>query len=247
MTKRLALIFALVSATAGLSLPASAREIIQCENIGRPPGYLTVESGISVSNCPTRRAVRFSTPYEGLAIEKPPELVTVEPRYVVTKVFKLGNTQTFQISPLVDGIIGCSFVPYDAYNYFTRPADASGCSVTPGSTSSNAIRYYQYMYVELARPAGQAGNLRVSINKNMTSPTLYYAIRTTSRLNGGTRTVMKTALTKSGSYQLADLAPDMVADARAGASFVFEVEMFMLSKSVSMYSIQATGQEMLKN
>ena len=27
----------------------------------------------------------------------------------------------------------------------------------------------------------------------------------------------------------------------------FKVEMFMLSKSVSMYSLQATGQEMLKN
>lgn len=247
MKKRLALVFALTAATTGLSLPASSGEIIQCENIARPPGYLTVEQGISTGNCPTRRAVRFSTPYEGLIIEKPPELVTVDPRYVVTRVLKVGSSDKFQISPLIDGIIGCAFLPFDAYNYFTRPAASSVCRVNAGSTSDNAIQYRQYMYVELARPAGRAGNLRVSINQSLTSPTVYYAIRTTSRLNGGSRTVLKTPITKSGAFQLADLAPDMVADARAGASFVFEVEMFMLSKSVSMYSIQATGQEMLKN
>lgn len=247
MKMRSVQVFALAAVTLGLSLPSLAREITQCENISRPAGYLTVEAKIPSAICPTRRAYRFSTPYEGMTILNAPELATVEPRYVATRVNKLGTNLTFQIAPLVDGIIGCAFPPFAAYNYFTKPADYSGCNVTAGSTSSNAIRYYQYMFVELARPAGKAGILRVSVNKDVTSPTVYYAIRTTSRLNGGTRTVMKTGITKSDSYHLADVAPDMVADAKAGANFVFEVEMFMLSKSVAMYSIQATGQEMLKN
>jgi len=58
---------------------------------------------------------------------------------------------------------------------------------------------------------------------------------------------MKTGFLKSGSYKLKDLVPDMVDDAKAGANFDFEVELFQATTSRAKYTIQATGQEMTMN
>lgn len=248
MKKRLALVFALAAATIGLSLPTSAATKTQCENIARPPGYLTVEINIANGSCPTRRAVRYSTPSNGLTILRPVELPTISPDYVVTNVIGFAGSWSFKISLLADKMVACTMPNITKYNYFTKPyANIPACRYTESASVGNSVTYHQFMYVELARPAAKPGNLRVSLNSNFTGPSLNYAIRVTSKLNGGSRTVMTTGYTKSGSYLLKDLAPDMVADARAGAEFVLEVELFQAATSVSKYSIQATGQELIMN
>lgn len=248
MKKRLALAFALATSILGLSQPTFAATKLQCENIGRPPGYLTVEVNIPDGSCITGRSVRYSTPSDGLSILKPQELLTVSPPYVVTTVNGFAGTWSFKISLLRDKLVACTMPTNSIYNYFSQPAGNVGsCRYNESANVANSVTHHQFMYVELARPAGKPGNLRVNLNTLFTGPGLNYAIRVTSKLNGGARTVMTTGYTKSGSYQLKTLAPDMVADAKAGADFVFEVELFQMSTSVSKYSIQATGQELIMN
>lgn len=248
MKKRLSLAFTLATVTFGLSLSTSAATKTQCENIARPAGYLTVQTGLIDGRCPTGKAVKYSTPSDGLSILNTQELNTITPRYVVTSVTKLSTASTFKISLLKDNIIACTMPTVTIYNYFSLPYGAIGaCRYNEGTGMANSVQFYQFMYVEIARPAGRAGNLRVSLNSKFTGPALNYAIRATSKLNGGSRTVVSTGYVKSGSYTLKDLAPDMVKDAEAGANFNFEVELFESTTSVAKYSIEATGQEMTKN
>lgn len=248
MKKRLALAFTLATVTFGASLPTSAATKTQCENIARPAGYLTVQTGLIDGKCPTARAVKYSTPNDGLSILFTQELNTISPRYVVTSVTNLGTASTFKISLLKDNMIACTMPTVTIYNYFSQPNGAIGaCRYNEGAGMGNSVKFLQFMYVEIARPAGKPGNLRVSLNSKFTGPALNYAIRVTSKLNGGSRTVVTTGYLQSGSYTLKDLVPDMVADAKAGANFDFEVELFQATTSVAKYNIQATGQEMTMN
>lgn len=248
MKKHLALAFALAASTLGLSLPASAATKVQCENIARPAGYLTTEVNILDGSCLTGRAIRYSTPSNGLTIIRPAELPTISPAYVITTVNKFGNASTFRITLLGDRLIACTMPTIVQYDYFTIPyQNIPNCRYNEPITQANSVTYHQYMFVEFARPAGKPGNLRVSLNSQYRGSGLNYVIRVTSRLNGGARTVMKTGFVKSGSYQLKDLVPDMVSDAASGANFTFEVELFVGVQTVSKYSIQATGQELIMN
>lgn len=248
MKKRLALLFTLGASILGLAQPALAATKLQCENIARPAGYLTTEVDILNGSCLTRRAIRYSTPSNGLTIIRPAELPTISPAYVVTTVNKLGTAATFKITRLADRLVACTMPTIVQYDYFTIPyQNIPSCRYNEPANQPNSVTYYQYMFVELARPAAKPGNLRVSLSSQYKGSGLNYAIRITERFNGGTSTVMKTGFTKSGSYQLKDLVPDMVRDAAAGANFTFEVELFVGLQSVSKYSIQATGQEMTMN
>lgn len=248
MKVRLFACMAIGAATLVSSVTASAATITQCENISRPAGYLTVETAIPHGGCPTRKAIRYRTPENGLVITHPVQLLDVSPAFVVTRANdQFGFTPTYEISQLVDGIVACTMPSITRFDYFTKPAGNIGSCSRTSPNLANAVKYYQHMYVEIARPAGQPGNLRVSLNKNFTGPAINYAIRITSRLHGGTKTVMKTGFTASGSYLLKTLVPEYVADAQAGASFTFDVRLFQASQLISEYSLQATGQEMLKN
>lgn len=248
MKVRLFTCMAIGAAALAASFTASAATITQCENISRPAGYLTVEFNIANGSCPTRKAIRYRTPEKGLVITHPVQLLDVSPAFVVTRANEqLGTTPTYQISELVDGVVACTMPTVTRFDFFSKPAGKVGSCTKTDPSIDNAVKFHQHMFVEIARPAGKAGNLRVSLNQNFTGPGLNYAIRITSRLHGGTKTVMKTGFTASGSYLLQTLAPEYVADAQAGANFTFDVRLFQASKLLSEYSLQATGQEMLKN
>lgn len=248
MSMRLLARLALVSSAVVAASAASAATKTQCDNISRPAGYVTVESGILDSSCPTRRAVRYQTPSPGMWIPKPQELHGWEPPYVVTSVRGAGSTESFHIQLAKDGLTACAAPPIRPYNFFTKPnGTIAGCPSTSSPSVGNSVKFYQHMWVELAKPVGKPGVLRVNLNSNWTAPARNYAVKTTSHLNGGSQTVMKTGLTSTSSFELKDVAPGFVADAKQGAYFTFVVELFQGSTSMSKYSITATGQEMIKN
>lgn len=248
MSMRLLARLALVSVSVFAASAASAATKVQCENISRPAGYVTIESGILNGSCPTRRAVKYQTPEPGLWIPKPQELHGWEPPYVVTSVRKVGTIEQYQIQLATDGLAACAAPPIRPYNFFTKPnGTIGGCPSTSSPSVGNSVKFYQHMWVELARPVGKPGELRVRLNSNWTAPSRNYAVKTTSHLNGGSQTVMKTGLTTTKNFLLKDVAPDFVADAKQGANFTFVVELFQGSTSMAKYSITATGQEMIKN
>lgn len=232
----------------GASQSSMADTITQCESLARPAGYLTVQANIQSGGCPTRYVKRYSTPETGLAIIDPTELLTVSPRYVVTRVNKIGPVDAqFIITELTDNLIACTMPDIIAYNFFTESNGIAGvCRYNEPSGTPNSVRFLQRMYVEIAKPAGSPGQLRVSLNSRNPNA-VNYVVRITSELNGGSRTIMKSGNTKSAVFLLRDLAPELIADAQAGANFTFEVELFQGVASVSKYSVKATGKEMLMN
>jgi hypothetical protein len=248
MIVRCAARLALASVVFAGATAANAATKTQCENISRPAGYVTIESGIVNGSCPTGRAVKYQTPEPGMWIPKPQELHDWQPPYVVTSVTKVGSIEKYQIQLAKDGLAACAAPPIRPYNFFTKPnGTIAGCPSTSSPSVGNSVKFYQHMWVELARPVGKPGELRVNLNTNWTAPSRNYVVKTTSHLNGGSQTVMKSGLTTTNSFQLKDVAPDFVADAKQGANFTFVVELFQGSTSMSKYSISATGQEMIKN
>ena len=248
MKTRMVARLAIISAAMGVAATATAATKTQCENISRPAGYLTVQEAIPTGGCPTGKAIKYETPYSGMTIPKPQELHGWEPPYVVTSVTKIGTIQQYKIELLKDGMVGCAAPPIRPYNFFTKDnGTVAGCSVTSSPGVSNSVKFFQHMFVELARPVGKPGELRVNLSTNWTAPSRNYAIKTTSYLNGGNSTVMKTGLTTTGQFQLKDIAPNFVNDAKQGANFTFVVELFQGTTSMASYSITATGKEMIQN
>lgn len=237
----------LSSAAALLALCASAQAATKqvCESITNVPvGYLTIATGIADSSCPSRKANKFSTPYNGLMIVKPAELQKFSPPYVVDMHNVVGALTSYRITLLKDNTVGCASPALRFMNYITKPAGVvSGCAKT-GPGVDNAVKYYQVMYVEFARTPGSPGVVRVQLNPN-NGPSTYISIKTTVSLNGGTQSVVKSPITSGGSFNLNYLAPDYVALAAQGANFTFEVQTFQGQTAIAAETLTATGAELI--
>lgn len=247
MSKHLFARAAIVVSALASTAPTFAATKTLCENIVRPDGYLTVQVDILNGSCPTGKAIKYSTPSNGLVILKGNQLQGLVPPYAGVSVTTQGSVTKTKIMAVVDGLVACASPPVRPYQFFHKPATKMASCPMTGPDVGNSVKYHQHMWVELAKPAGKPGVVRVNLNTNWTAPARNYAIKVTSNLHGGTTNAMKTGLTASGSYTLQQIAPDLVAQAKQGATFTFTVELFQASTSISRYSIQATGQEMIKN
>lgn len=240
-----ALACGVIGVSAFIALPANAATKTQCENIARPAGYLTVETRIPHSGCPTRYANKYSTPAKGVAILYPLELETISPPFLITTVNQTINSKNYIIGPVFDGMIACSVGPFRPYNYFSVSYRMIPNCEKNINQLPNSVEIGKIMYTEIARPSGRMGEVRVRINPKNPERALTYAVHTTSVLHGGRTTVGKTLLSGSNSYTLKDLAPEFVDAARQGATFTFLIEAFTGKISVASETLTATGAEML--
>lgn len=220
-----------------------------CSNVNLvASGYLLIKKNIQMGSCPTGKGSTWSTPKENLVILHSEQLIGFEPPYAVVKRdAMLGAEPRYTIKAVVDGLGGCVTPVIRPYGFFTKGAGSSGACAPTGPGINNYLKYYQHMWVELAKPAGKPGELRVKLNTSYVGASRNYAITTTSKLHGGTTTYVKSALQTSKTYTLKDLGPEFVSQAKQGATFTFKVEMFLGSQSNSKYTLSATGQEMIKN
>lgn len=221
-----------------------------CDNLNlRGQGYLLIEEGIIAgSACPTGKYARWATPYNGLVIIAGNQLDGLNPPYAGVRVDAVpGKQSRVTIKQVVDGLVACSAPVIRPYGFFTKPYGRIGICNQPHSTVPDSVTYYQHVWVEVARPAGKPGELRVKLNNNYVGAGRNYAITTTSNLHGGTTTVIKNALTASKNYTIGELGPDFLAQAKQGATFTFKVEVFEGITSSARYTLTATGQEMVKN
>ena len=220
-----------------------------CSNVNlQASGYLITQTDIPMGNCPTKKGTTWSTPKNGLVILMPQQLQGLNPPYAVVKHdAPTGAKGRYTIKEVVDGLVACASPVLRPYGFFTKGyGKIGGCPAT-GPDVNNAITYYQHMWVELAKPAGKPGELRVKLNTKYTGQARYYAITTTSSLHGGKTTLVKTPLKTTKTYTLKELGSDFVSQAKQGATFSFKVEAFEGGVSVAKYTVAATGQEMIKN
>ncbi|MBD9416700.1 hypothetical protein IB234_19220 [Pseudomonas sp. PDM16] len=228
---------------------ASADTKVVCENLNlRGQGYLLIEDGIIAgSSCPNGKYARWSTPYNGLVIIAAHQLEGLIPPYAGVKVQAVpGKQSKVTIKQVVDGLVACSAPVVRPAGFFTKPYGRLNICNQSG-TVPDSVTYYQHVWVELARPAGKPGELRVKLNSNYVGVGRNYTITTTSSLHGGTTTIIKNALTASKNYTIGELGPDFLAQAKQGATFTFKVELFEGIASAARYTMTATGQEMVKN
>lgn len=243
----------MLAVTAALLLGAgqvSADTKTVCSNVNlRGQGYLLIEEGIIAgSACPTGKYSKWSTPYNGLVIVAGHQLEGLNPPYAGVKLDPFaGRPARITIKQVVDGLVACSAPVIRPYGFFTKPYGRIGICDQPHSTVPDSVTYYQHVWVEVARPAGKPGELRVKLNNNYVGVGRNYAITTTSNLHGGTTTILKNALTASKNYTIGELGPDFLAQAKQGATFTFKVEVFEGITSAARYTLTATGQEMVKN
>lgn len=89
---------------------------------------------------------------------------------MVTSVNTAGTIQLYQIQLAKDGLAACAAPPIRPYNFFTKPnGTIAGCSSTSSPSVGNSVKFYPHMWVELARPVGKPGELRVNPNTNWTA------------------------------------------------------------------------------
>lgn len=247
MKSRIISVIALAASLVAGSAAADTKTV--CNNLNLvSSGYLLVEKNIIMGKCPTGKGSTWSTPYDGLVILHSEQLIDFNPPYaVVTRDGAFGAQPKYIIKAVKDGLSACVTPVVRPYGFFTLgDGNSSSCgSVSPDM--NNRLTYNQHMWVELARPAGKPGELRVKLNSKYKGPGRYYAITTTSTLHGGTTSFVKTPLQQGKSYSIKELGPEFASQAKQGATFSFKVEAFVGPKSVAKYTLKATGKEMIKN
>lgn len=230
-----------------LATQVKADVITQCESVGGPYGYLSIEKNILDSGCPTRNAIKWSTPYDGLVILLPNQLdgLPGDPYRVSQYVGEQLSGYKYMIKKVTDGGVFCVIrtVPYNYFRVVT--GFSSGCG--PGSFSSpNQWRFYSVFTSGVTVPSlGAAGSLNIVINMNNPTVNKNYVVRTTALLNGVSTTITKSGYTASGSYKLVDLAPTLVAQAKQGASLSFETEVFGGLGSIAKHTVTVSGPQMV--
>lgn len=241
-------VLALASAVGAINAQAATQTL--CETIARPAGYLSVQADIPNSRCPTGKAIKWSTPSDGLAILLAPQLDDITPPYRVTRVNKNGanQLQSLTIAQVKDGGTFCSIrsVPY---NFFSVVGGfLSNCNTSGTSTLPNTWKLYKVFEPSLVVPAsGNAAKVSVAINSRLSKPTLNYVVRTTANLNGQVTTISQPGFTQSGQYTLKQLAPSLVEKAEQGASFSFQVVVFDGPTAIADGTTTATGAQMIGN
>lgn len=241
------------SALAGLGLlamigsgSAKADTIQQCENIGRPANYLTVQTNVDDLSCYTKKAIRYSTPAQGLTILKPQELSSFKlPYWAVTTVNESAAGNSYIINQVRDGLVACADGPRPSYDYFSVANGKIGNCGHLSESVGNSVRYGKVFFLTINTTDSVN---RVSVQLNSSNPSasvLNYIVRTTATLNGNTSSASKQGYTTNGIFRLEDVAPSLVSQAQQGASFRFEVEVFAGQTSVSKETVTADGSRLV--
>ena len=225
---------------------AKADTIQQCENIGRPANYLTVQTNIADLSCYTKKAIRYSTPAQGLTILKPQELSSFKlPYWAVTTVNESASGDSFVINQVRDGLEACVDGPRPSYDYFSvANGKTPNCGRLSQSTG-NSVKYGKVFFLSVIS-GSPVDRLSVQLNSgNPSASVVNYIVRTTATLNGNTTSVSKQGYTTNGVFRLEDVAPSLVSQAQQGASIKFEVEVFAGQTSVSKESVTIAGSRLV--
>lgn len=221
---------------------AMAAEIVQCNNISRPDGYLTVETEIPNPSCMTYKATKYQTPVNGLAIMYPAELTQIDEQYGVSKLEGTMYSPRYVINRIVDKGVYCAY-RMNSYNYVAISNGYLGiCAGNYGV--SNTVKMHKLLKAEVKGSSGSPAKLTINLNPEV-GGVFNYAVRTTAKLNGVSTKVVKTGLTGNKGYTLSELAPSLVTKAQQGATFSFETEVFGGPTSLAMETVTATGAQLI--
>ncbi|WAD26665.1 hypothetical protein OS670_20065 [Pseudomonadaceae bacterium T75] len=221
---------------------AMADTVVQCNNISRPAGYLTVETDIPNPTCVTYKANKYQTPQNGLTIVYPAELPTLDAQFGVTSVTGTMYSPRYVIGQIVDKGVYCAY-KMSSYNYVAVSNGYLGVCAG-GSGVPNSVKMHKLLKAEVKGSAGSPAKLTINLNPAV-SGTFNYAVRTTATLNGASTKVVKTGLTGNKGYTLSELAPTLVTKAQQGATFSFETEVFGGPNSMAMETVTATGAQLI--
>lgn len=223
---------------------AMAAQIVQCNNISRPAGYLTVETEIPYAGCVTSKATKYQTPVNGLAIMYPAELPLISEQFGVSSVTGTSISPRYVINRIVDKGVYCAY-RMNSYNYVAISNGYLGtCAGSPGV--ANTVKLHKLLKAEVKVSSGSPAKLTINLNPAV-GGVFNYAVRTTATLNGVPTKVVKTGLTGNKGYTLSELAPALVTQAQQGATFSFETEVFGGPTSLAMETVTATGAQLIGN
>jgi len=215
---------ALALAAALGSMASQAATKMQCANLAKPAGYLTVETGIPGPGCKgTNLMNKYQTPSEGLTILSYIQLTELSEPWAVKRIDGIAPNLRYVIGKVQNGFQFCT-IQNAPYNFVAAPNGLmAGCG--NAINGENSVKLYKIFTPSVTTVGSGKTAVRVVMNPAI-NDNYNYAIRTTATLNGASTTVVKTGLSGSEYHRLRDIAPDLVKQAEQGASFSFQIDMF---------------------